>query len=92
LVANSTIAGPDEPIIDSFAQCDSRDAPVNGLSAYFPVANSNGTLSYTGTNPLLLLVSDALPTGYITIVANPAEFDEVQSVVTCFDNPPIHIP
>jgi hypothetical protein len=92
LVANSTIAGPDDASITSFAECDIGDAPVNGLSSYFPVANSNGTLSYTGTNVFLILVSNALPTGYITTVTDPAEFDEVQSLVTCFDNPPAHIP
>jgi hypothetical protein len=92
LVANSTIAGPDDASITSFAECDIGDAPVNGLSSYFPVTNSNGTLSYTGTNVFLILVSNALPTGYITTVTDPAEFDEVQSLVTCFDNPPAHIP
>jgi hypothetical protein len=92
VVANSTIAGPDDASITSFAECDIGDAPVNGLSSYFPVANSNGTLSYTGTNVFLILVSNALPTGYITTVTDPAEFDEVQSLVTCFDNPPAHIP
>jgi hypothetical protein len=89
VVGNSTIAGPDDPSITSFAECDSGDAPVNGLSAYFPVANSNGTLIYTGTNVFLILASNSLPTGYITTVAEPAEFDEVQSLVTCFDNPPL---
>ncbi len=89
VVANSTIAGPDDASITSFAECDIGDAPVNGLSSYFPVANSNGTLSYTGTNVFLILVSNALPTGYITTVTDPAEFDEVQSLVTCFDNPPL---
>jgi hypothetical protein len=92
VVANSTIAGPDDASITSFAECDSGDAPVNGLSAYFPVSNSNGTLSYTGTNVFLILASNSLPTGYITTVTEPAEFDEVQSLVTCFDNPPTHIP
>jgi hypothetical protein len=92
VVAISTIAEPGDASITSFAECDSGDAPVNGLSFYFPVANSNGTLSYTGTNTNLILVSDSLPTGYITTVVEPAELDEVQSTVTCFDNPPAHIP
>ena len=81
-------------ILTSFAECDSGDSPVNGLSVYFISTRGNGTLSFTGTvsNDTVPLDFSALPNGYITAASDVSETDVVQSVVTCFDNPPTHIP
>jgi hypothetical protein len=78
-------------ILSSFAECDSGDSPVNGLSIYAISSRGNGTLSLTGTvsNDTVPLNFSALPDGYITVAFDVSETDQVQSVVTCFDNPPL---
>jgi hypothetical protein len=94
VLPNLTFAEPDESSIASFAECDPGDSPVNGLSIYFPFSGGrNGTLAVTGTvsNDTGTGIFDlsALPTGYLTIAIRTEENDAVQSVVTCFDNPPL---
>jgi hypothetical protein len=93
VVGNITEAEPRDFFISSFAECDSGDSPVNGLSIYFPFSGGNGTLLATGTvanftNDTGFLDLSALPTGYLTTAINAQETDVVQSAVTCFDNPP----
>jgi hypothetical protein len=94
VLPNTTFAEPDDSFISSFAECDPGDSPVNGLSIYFPFSGGNGTLAITGTvaNATGILDLAALPTGYLTSAIRTEENDAVQSVVTCFDNPPAHIP
>jgi hypothetical protein len=93
VVANFSLADEGDFSIESFAECDSGDSPVNGLSIYSPIfmPRSNGTLSFTGTiaNTTTGFNVTALPTGYLTTVFDVTENDLVQSVVTCFDNPPL---
>ena len=95
VVANLTIADEDDFFLTSFIECDSGDTPVNGLSLYGSLSNrGNGTLALTGTvsNATGILDFGALPTGYISTASDVSENDVVQSFVTCFDNPPAHIP
>jgi hypothetical protein len=97
VVGNITEAEPGDFVISSFTECDSGDSPVNGLSIYFPFSGGNGTLLATGTvsnftNAMGILDLSALPTGYLTSAIKAQENDVVQSAVTCFDNPPAHIP
>ena len=95
VLPNTTFAEPDDSFILSFAECDPGDSPVNGLSIYFPFSGGrNGTLAITGTvsnftNATGILDLSALPTGYLTGAIRTEENDAVQSVVTCFDNPPL---
>jgi hypothetical protein len=95
VLPNTTFAEPDDSFISSFAECDPGDSPVNGLSIYFPFSGGrNGTLAITGTvsnttNGTGILDLSALPTGYLTSAIRTEENDAVQSVVTCFDNPPL---
>ena len=93
VVTNLTVAGPDDFFLTSFAECDSGDAPVNGLSLYAPTLQfrGNGTLALSGTVSNETGIEDffALPTGYITTAFDVSENDVVQSSVTCFDNPPL---
>ena len=90
---NGTVADEGDFFLTSFAECDSGDTPVNGLSIYSPnfVEGRNGTLSFTGTstNPDLPFNETALPTGYITSIFDADVNDAAQSFVTCFDNPPL---
>ena len=93
VVENVTIASAnDDLFIESFAECDSGDSPVDGFSIFSRGGNPprNGTISHIGTvsNPLVSNLS-ALPTGYLTVIQDVAANDSVQSVVTCFDNPPL---
>jgi hypothetical protein len=92
VVGNVTTASAnDDLFIESFAECDSGDSPVDGFSLYSRGGNiRNGTISHIGTvsDPLVSNLS-ALPTGYLTVIQDVAANDSVQSVVTCFDNPPL---
>jgi hypothetical protein len=80
----------------SFAECDSGDTPLNGLSRFLgEVGQVTYNVLWTGTstNPSLGVEPTLLPTGYLTIAGGVADQSIiVQSYVTCFDNPPIHIP
>ncbi len=96
VVANQTVADENDFFLTSFAECDSGDSPVNGLSLYAPTLQfrGNGTLALSGTVSNETGIEDfsVLPTGYITTAFDVSENDVVQSFVTCFDNPPAHIP
>ncbi len=93
VVENISVAHEGDFSIESFAECDSGDSPVNGLSIYSQssVPGRNGTLSFTGTiaNTTTGFNVTALPTGYLTTAFDVTPLDYVQSVVTCFDNPPL---
>ena len=93
VVANFNVAHEGDFSIESFVECDSGDSPVNGLSIYSQssVPGRNGTLSFTGTiaNTTTGFNFTALPTGYLTTAFDVTPLDYVQSVVTCFDNPPL---
>ena len=94
VVGNLTVADEDDIFITSFVECDSGDFPVNGLSLHFSSSSSNGTLALTGTvsNDTVPLDFSVLPTGYITAAFDVSNNEQVRSTVTCFDNPPAHIP
>jgi hypothetical protein len=92
VVGNLTFADEGQVFLTSFAECDSGDSPVNGLSLYGSLTRGNGTLALTGTvsqNATGGLDFSALPTGYITGALDVSVNDQVRSVVTCFDNPPL---
>ena len=91
VVGNLTVADEDDFFITSFVECDSGDFPVNGLSFHFSSSSTNGTLALTGTvsNDTVPLDFSVLPTGYITTATDVSDNDQVQSIVTCFDNPPL---
>jgi len=78
--------------IESFAECDSGDSPVNGFSLYSRggLPPRNGTIAFSGTisDPFAFNLSAHL-TGYLTVIQDVAVNDAVQSGVTCFDNPPL---
>ena len=87
-----SVAQPGDFSISSFAACDSGDFPLNGLSFHSnTIEGGNGTLLLTGTisNLTDTFNPSSLPNGYETIVLRPNQLDRVQSVVTCFDNPPL---
>ena len=86
-----TFAKGDDPFIESFAECDSGDSPIDGFSLYSRGGNiRNGTISFTGTaSDTSGLNLSALPTGYLTNIQDATANDAVQSGVTCFDNPPL---
>ena len=75
-------------LISSFIECDSGDSPVNGFSLVNTVTSAN--LVYTGTSQSGFNLS-VLPTGFTTAAVGTIG-DQVVSFVTCFDNPPAHIP
>ncbi len=91
VVGNLTVAGEDDELLTSFVGCDSGDFPVNGLSLHFSSSSTNGTLALTGTvsNDTVPADFSVLPTGYITVALDVSEGEQVQSFVTCFDNPPL---
>ncbi|MGZ5550638.1 MAG: collagen-like triple helix repeat-containing protein [Nitrososphaeraceae archaeon] len=92
VVADRTFAEEGDFSTFSFAECDSRDSPVNGFSIYSPgLIAGNGTISFTGTIANLTTGFNltALPTGYLTSVIDATANDLVRSGVTCFDNPPL---
>ena len=71
VVANGTVAEEGDFFLNSFAECDSEDSPVNGFSIYSPgLIAGNGTIQFTGTisNPTVGFNLTALPTGYLTSV------------------------
>jgi hypothetical protein len=83
------VIGPDDDgsgiFANSFATCDFGDFPLNGASILR--INETSTLSFIGisqgdgaNNP---------PRGYVTAVDNGHIGDRLQSIVYCFDNPPL---
>ena len=59
--------------------------------------DEGGAIQWTGTsgppNALGLPTGSSIPTGYSTVVKGENNRDfGVQSYVTCFDNPPAHVP
>ena len=85
------VIGPDDDagsgifFATSFATCDRGDFPLNGASIIR--INETSTLSFIGISP----GDDATnpPRGYLTEVNNGHIGDRVQSIVYCFDNPPL---
>ena len=72
-------------LISSFIGCDSGDFPVNGFSLVNTATSAN--LVYTGTSQSGFNLS-GIPTGFTTAAVGIIG-DQVQSFVTCFDNPPL---
>jgi hypothetical protein len=73
--------------IISVARCDSGDSPVNGASLI--VIDEDSRLVFTGTSSGGDLSNSVLPSSYVTLVNDANPGDQVQSFVTCFDNPPL---
>ncbi|MGI9011537.1 MAG: hypothetical protein ACR2F1_10185 [Nitrososphaeraceae archaeon] len=76
-----------KPSITSVARCDSGDSPVNGASLIN--IDEDSRLVFTGTSSGGDLSNSILPTSYVTIANSVIPGDQVQSFVTCFDNPPL---
>ena len=82
----------------SFAECDSGDIPLNGLSRFIGGIEDNQIkikASWAGTSAAPTseggIPIGPLPTGYLTIVQGvPGVQIGATSYVTCFDNPPSH--
>jgi hypothetical protein len=73
--------------LTSVARCDSGDSPVNGASLIN--IDESSRLVFTGTSSGGDLSNSVLPSSYVTLVNNALPGDQVQSFVTCFDNPPL---
>ena len=73
--------------ITSVARCDSGDSPVNGASLI--VIDEDARLVFTGTSSGGDLSNSLLPSSYVTLVNAASPGNQVQSFVTCFDNPPL---
>ena len=73
--------------ITSVARCDSGDSPVNGASLI--VIDEDARLVFTGTSSGGDLSNSILPSSYVTLVNDANPGNQVQSFVTCFDNPPL---
>jgi hypothetical protein len=83
------VIGPDDDgsgiFANSFATCDFGDFPLNGASILR--INETSTLSFIGISQ-----GDGFdnpPRGYLTSVNNEHIGDRIQSIVYCFDNPPL---
>jgi hypothetical protein len=79
--------GITKPSITSVARCDSGDSPVNGASLI--VIDEDARLVFTGTSSGGDLSNSILPSSYVTLVNDANPGNQVQSFVTCFDNPPL---
>jgi hypothetical protein len=73
--------------ITSVARCDSGDSPVNGASLI--LIDETSRLVFTGTSSGGDLSNSILPSSYVTLVNDAKPGNQVQSFVTCFDNPPL---
>jgi hypothetical protein len=73
--------------LTSVARCDSGDSPVNGASLIN--IDETSRLIFTGTSSGGDLSNSVLPSSYVTTVNSAIPGDQVQSFVTCFDNPPL---
>jgi hypothetical protein len=79
------IGSDDDGFANSFATCDDGDFPLNRASILR--INETSTLSFIGISK-----GDGFdnpPRGYLTSVNNEHIGDRIQSIVYCFDNPPL---